>query len=490
MKIPISYTSRANDDPHGIFKLKSGAQELIVSSSSRHLNITVQRDRGTFGDVTIDYSVTYSSWYPGNLDGSVTVRNGKAEMSQLVPLSSSAFLGVESFFQITLTKARYTSSEGLHSTLLPKLSSSDLKATIRVPETAANGMFSFAPISTRLAAATSDNQVSSIIVIRQGLYESVSVTWSMGYPTDSTPQGYTAGRIEPTTGTLVFTPETRNMTFSVKAIPDTSPTSQLVYAIHLQSATSAAPGGANVTKGSYRTAIIEYSGVVEFAPDSRSLVVTEGGQVTFRLVRLFSIFGNIQVHYSSQGVTGTVDIADGEYTKNFTVTTLDNNVAEKDYSYFINITRVTGGDSPPLGTNTAALVNVKDNDDANGILSFKTTSISVPENATSGNTRTVQLTIQRTGGTLGAVSVVVRTVGGGEPWDKDASPKELKDELAKRTKDANATVGNDYDKLEETVNFDVSFFLVLWDILFAVMAGSSVRASRFCFPYIFLVISL
>jgi hypothetical protein len=54
------------------------------------------------------------------------------------------------------------------------------------------------------------------MVVRQGLYGSVLVTWSMGYPPDSTPVGYTAGQIEPTTGTLLFTPPTRNMTFSVK----------------------------------------------------------------------------------------------------------------------------------------------------------------------------------------------------------------------------------------------------------------------------------
>lgn len=54
------------------------------------------------------------------------------------------------------------------------------------------------------------------MVVRQGLYGSVSVTWSMGYPTDSSPSGYTAGSIEPTTGDLVFNAETKNVTFSVK----------------------------------------------------------------------------------------------------------------------------------------------------------------------------------------------------------------------------------------------------------------------------------
>jgi hypothetical protein len=66
-------------------------------------------------------------------------------------------------------------------------------------------------------------------------------------------------------------------------------------------------------------------------------------QVSCRLVRLFSVFGSVTVHYTAQGITGTVDMAEGEYSKTFTVTSRDNEVPEQDYNYFINITRVTGG---------------------------------------------------------------------------------------------------------------------------------------------------
>ena len=39
------------------------------------------------------------------------------------------------------------------------------------------------------------------------------------------------------------------------------------------------PGGANVTTGASRTAVIEYSGVVVVAPDTQQLVAVEDGQV-------------------------------------------------------------------------------------------------------------------------------------------------------------------------------------------------------------------
>lgn len=39
------------------------------------------------------------------------------------------------------------------------------------------------------------------------------------------------------------------------------------------------PGGANVTSGASRTAVIEYSGVVVVAPDTQQLVAVEDGKV-------------------------------------------------------------------------------------------------------------------------------------------------------------------------------------------------------------------
>ena len=60
------------------------------------------------------------------------------------------------------------------------------------------------------------------MVVREGFYGDVLVTWQIGYPTDSMPQGFTAGQIEPKEGVLTFNGLTRNQTFQVEvrlAIP-------------------------------------------------------------------------------------------------------------------------------------------------------------------------------------------------------------------------------------------------------------------------------
>ena len=111
------------------------------------------------------------------------------------------------------------------------------------------------------------------------------------------------------------------------------------------------------------------------------------------------------------------------------------------------------GFSPRLGLNKTVRIVVKDNDDPHGVFSFRRPSVSVPEDATSGNTRTVELEIQRTGGTLGNVSVIVRTIGGGEDWSTNLLS--LKEAISGKAGQKNATAGPDYEELEAKINFAV-----------------------------------
>lgn len=103
--------------------------------------------------------------------------------------------------------------------------------------------------------------------------------------------------------------------------------------------------------------------------------------------------------------------------------------------------------------NRTVRISVTDNDDPQGVLSFRNPRITVPENATSGNSRMVELEIQRTKGTFGAVSVLVRSVGGGEPWNP--SLQSLKSAVQGKGGEKNATIGLDYVELSARVNFPV-----------------------------------
>lgn len=76
----LSHCYRANDDPHGIFKLQPGAQRLEVTGNSRKLQFAVRREKGTFGAVNIHYEVRYSQWYPVEMKGHITVRHQQSQV--------------------------------------------------------------------------------------------------------------------------------------------------------------------------------------------------------------------------------------------------------------------------------------------------------------------------------------------------------------------------------------------------------------------------
>ncbi len=76
------FNIRANDDPHGVFKLQQGAQKLQVSGNSRQLQFTVLREKGTFGAVDVQYEVRYSEWYPTELKGSVKVPDKQSQVKK------------------------------------------------------------------------------------------------------------------------------------------------------------------------------------------------------------------------------------------------------------------------------------------------------------------------------------------------------------------------------------------------------------------------
>lgn len=131
--------------------------------------------------------------------------------------------------------------------------------------------------------------------------------------------------------------------------------------------------------------------------------------------------------------------------------------------------------------NRTVRITIKDNDDPQGVFSFRTTRITVPENATSGKSRMVDLEVQRTKGTFGDVSVLVRTVGGGERWNPTLPS--LKNAIAAKKREKNATIGTDYVELSTRVTFSVRFVshLALCDfcVSFIILVPSPVLVRLF-----------
>ncbi|XP_068693739.1 adhesion G-protein coupled receptor V1-like isoform X3 [Montipora foliosa] len=452
----VTFRISANDEPHGVFKLQPGAQRVEVTGNTRQLQFAVQREKGTFGTVDIQYEVRYSQWYPVEMKGSVEVADKQSSVFKNIPLS--AFLHVGSTFTIMLTGVRYSDSQVPMTSISPKLSTdspSDRSEVVPLPENAANAVLKFADNSLKLTVGA-NNVVSSITVLREGLFGSVSVNVATGSLAGTFPAGFSAGQVLISGSPLSFTGSIRNVTFSAIVGPMLVPDKKLVYSMYLASVRTTPAdllGGANITTDvSRRTAVVDYSGVVVISPASQNLVAVEGSVVKCTILRQFSVLGSVTVNYVFLGQSKSLNMAEGEFSKEFNIDVTDSNdKPEKDRLLYLNLTSVTGSFFPRLGVNKTVRITVKDNDDPRGVLSFRNPRVTVPENATSGNTRVVELEIQRTKGTLGNVSVLVRTVGGGERWTSNLLS--LKEAIARKTGQRNATVGPDYVELDFRVHF-------------------------------------
>ena len=111
---------------------------------------------------------------------------------------------------------------------------------------------------------------------------------------------------------------------------------------------------------------------------------------------------------------GTVSFNEGETTKNFTVTLVDDKIKEANETIFLKLVNPTNGAS--VGTPNFATLTIMDDDtgnavstasNANGIFAFSGT-----EYQTSENSSQITITVERQTGTQGSVSVAYATSNG------------------------------------------------------------------------------
>jgi azurin len=163
-------------------------------------------------------------------------------------------------------------------------------------------------------------------------------------------------------------------------------------------------------------------GAVELAPGTVQFAVTAVSvaesvtTVTITVTRTGGADGAVSVAYNTADGTatapadygsasGTLNWADQDAApKTFQVTIVNDTLDEPDETFTANLSAPTGG--AVLGANTVETVTIQD-DDVAGTLQFAVSAVSVSENAT-----TVTITVTRTGGDDGAVSVSYATANG------------------------------------------------------------------------------
>ncbi|MDF2986191.1 MAG: hypothetical protein K0R50_1701, partial [Eubacterium sp.] len=150
-------------------------------------------------------------------------------------------------------------------------------------------------------------------------------------------------------------------------------------------------------------------GTLAFSSSAYS-VAEDGTSVNITVNRTGGSDGSVSVKYATSNGTaaagtdytaasGTLTFADGQTSNTFTVAVADDTVYDGDKTVNLTLSNATGGAT--LGAQKTAVLTITDNEVAQpGTLAFSSSTYSVAEDVTS-----VTITVHRTGGSDGVVSV-------------------------------------------------------------------------------------
>ncbi len=203
------------------------------------------------------------------------------------------------------------------------------------------------------------------------------------------------------------------------------------------------------------------AGVLQF--NAATYSVSEGvGTATITVTRTGGSTGSVGVDYATSDGTatagsdytaasGTLSLADGVTSDTFSITIADDATIEPDETVNLTLSNPIGG--AVLGANATAVLNIQD-DDAPGTLQFSAASYSISE---SGGSATI--TVTRTGGSAGSVSVDYATSDGtataGSDYTAAGGTLSLADGVTSDT--FSVTIADDgTDEPDETVNLTLS----------------------------------
>ncbi len=165
-------------------------------------------------------------------------------------------------------------------------------------------------------------------------------------------------------------------------------------------------GGGGGAPGELALSAATYS-VDENVPTLSITVTRSGGSSGSVAVDYATADGIALAGWDYQAVSGTLTLADGVTSASFDIPILDDSIYEGDEGFEVVLSNPQGGAT--LGLQSSAVVTILDNEAAPqpGTLALAASSYSVAENGGS-----VQLTVQRSGGSDGAVTVNYATGDG------------------------------------------------------------------------------
>ena len=391
----------------------AGALEFVTNTFSELENspvavISVTRAGGSFGDVSVDYATSDGSATAG-LDyqpttGTLILADGQtAAEFELTLVDDSIFEDDET---VNMTLANAQGGAGLGS-----VDSAVLTIVENDPEPP-SGIVQFDPAIYDVAEDAADVVLS--VIRTAGSNGQISVEYNSTDNSATAQSDYVA-----ISGTLVFDDGELNKTITVTLIDDTDFEGDETFDVVLsdsQGGTLLGPDDSAIIR------IVENDqppppGVIQFSGVQFDVNENDNAAL-ITVIRTGGDSGLVTVDYATNDVTasagqdyqtsvGNLVFADGVTSVAVLVPLLDDSLFEATEEFHITLNNVTGGAA--LGTPQSAVITINDNDPQPpaGSLQLSGSTLSVAEDGIS-----VPITVVRTGGVFGDVSIDYTTVDG------------------------------------------------------------------------------
>lgn len=367
-----------------------------VNEDDGTLTITVVRTGGSDGTVTVNYatsngSATAGDDYTAN-SGTLTFADG--ETSKDIELQIIDDISIESNETLTVT---LSSPSGGASIGTPAV------MTVTIIEDDVPGTLAF---SAGTASISEDGGSVTLVVSRtSGNDGIVTIDYSTADGTAIAGQDYTSK-----SGTLTFGNGVTTQEVTIDILDNVVINEDKTFTVNLSNVGGGATAG---TPASVTVTILEND--VELLFDPSSITVNENaGTASLNVKRIGDADSAVQVDFATADgtaiagsdytlTTGTLSFAAGVLTQSITVPLINDNQEEAGEAFTVALSNPTGAAN--LGSAPTATVNIT-NDDIAGSLSIDSTA------TTNEKSGTVTLTVTRSNGSDGDISVDFTTVDG------------------------------------------------------------------------------
>ena len=393
----VTLSIRPNDSPNGSIEMVVASQNVGETAGSAIVQAT--RTGGSQGVVTIDYITSP----PGDgsdytaVSGTLTWADGELGTKDIVvPIIDDANLDPGGGFLIILQNPTGGAIlEPLNYTVV----------NIIDDESSPGTLVFFSPLDVNEGAGTATLNVYRY----NGAVGAVSASYATQAGTAIAPDDFTA-----TSGTVSWADgETATKQIVVPIVDDAISELTENFSILFSNPT----GGLNIAESTAQVNVVDNDNPGVISMSLTSVSVSESATtLNITATRTVASVGAVSVSFATANGTasagtdytaasGTLNWASGETgAKTIAITILDDAIEEVDESFTVTLSNPTGGATLGAATTT---VTIEDNDANPGILRFTVASRQVSEAL-----GTVQIDVDRFGGSLGEVTIDYTTADG------------------------------------------------------------------------------